>query len=103
MQETVTVNVPTNWIDHLFNPSAIKFTLGKCIRHRNRNDIKDVLEHVEGDEYLFSCNGQFYSWDILSEQLCAVIEPKGKAELWEPMDEDLKKVSLKVLPPSYAA
>ncbi|KAG2354595.1 hypothetical protein BDR07DRAFT_598352 [Suillus spraguei] len=86
------------WTDHIFGP-AIKQILCSYIEEPNPDTIEDILRDPNTQDYVFSCKGDFYFCNCLSDGTFLVLEPKGKAALWEQMDEDISKVRLRDLYP----
>lgn len=86
------------WTDHIFGP-AIKQILCSYIEEPNPDTIEDILRDPNTQDYVFSCKGDFYFCNCLSDGTFLVLEPKGKAALWKQMDEDISKVRLRDLYP----
>ncbi|KAG0695258.1 hypothetical protein DFH29DRAFT_1072559 [Suillus ampliporus] len=87
-----TVKVPKGRTDKLYDPPGLKLMLAGYINQPHDPDsINYILEHVEGVKYVFSYYGEFHACNCLSDELCIVIKPKGKAQLWKTGDEDITK------------
>ncbi|KAG2365097.1 hypothetical protein BDR07DRAFT_1459274 [Suillus spraguei] len=67
------------WTDHIFGP-AIKQILCSAIGEPNPDTIKDTLRDPDTQDYVFSCKGDFYFCNCLSDGTFLVLEPKGTGE-----------------------
>ncbi|KAH7928661.1 hypothetical protein BV22DRAFT_1030407 [Leucogyrophana mollusca] len=87
---------PKGWTTDITAPDKAKAMLATPIG-KPVTSIKDILEQVRGDQYVFASGSDYYFWNCASETAALVLEPKGKDALWSQMDKDIMKVKVKQL------
>ncbi|KAG1726974.1 uncharacterized protein EDB91DRAFT_1350422 [Suillus paluster] len=91
-----TVSAPKGWTDKIVAEVKVKTMLATSIG-KPVATIKDILEQVHGDQYVFSSGTDFYFWNCASDEGAVVTDPKGKDKLWKQMGTDITKVKVKQL------
>ncbi|KAG0700221.1 hypothetical protein DFH29DRAFT_933298 [Suillus ampliporus] len=91
-----TVSAPRGWTDKIVAADKVKAMLASSIG-KTTPSIKDILEQVHGDQYVFSSGNDFYFWNCASDEGAVVTDPKGKDKIWSQMNTDITKVKVKQL------
>ncbi|KAG1872471.1 hypothetical protein DFJ58DRAFT_440149 [Suillus subalutaceus] len=63
------------WTDMIFGP-AIKQILSDYINEPDPDTIEDILRHSNAEDYVFSCKGEFYVCNCISDGIFLILEPK---------------------------
>ncbi|KAG0693171.1 hypothetical protein DFH29DRAFT_965427 [Suillus ampliporus] len=87
---------PRGWTDKVTAVDKVTDMLASSIDSTVAN-IKDILEQVQGDQYVFSSGNKFYFWNCVSDEGAVVTKPTGKEQLWKQMDTDIMRVEVKKL------
>ncbi|KAG0700215.1 hypothetical protein DFH29DRAFT_933251 [Suillus ampliporus] len=90
------VSAPRGWTDKIVAADKVKAMLASSIGKTDAS-IKDILEQVHGDQYVFSSGTDFYFWNCSSDEGAVVTDPKGKDKIWSQMNTDITKVKVRQL------
>ncbi|EGN95401.1 hypothetical protein SERLA73DRAFT_186368 [Serpula lacrymans var. lacrymans S7.3] len=90
------MRAPKGWTNNVFSLEKVKNMLANGTG-KPEASIKDILEEIQGDQYVFSSEGDFYFWNCASERGAVVLEPKEKDRLWKQMEADIMKIRMRQL------